>query len=136
VVKNPSSNAGDSGLIPGQDTKIPHASGQLNLRSATEGSLQPEPAFSQRKPVHYNQEPLCCNKDAGQPNKQTATITTTQTTQYSEHSSFFVLSISHKCIVSLSKMSESCLLGYFLGTLSMRLCVCIKMFFFFSMSLS
>ena len=28
VVKNPPSNAGDTGLIPGQGTKIPHAKGQ------------------------------------------------------------------------------------------------------------
>ena len=28
-VKNPSSNAGDVGLIPGWGTKIPHAVGQL-----------------------------------------------------------------------------------------------------------
>ena len=27
VVKNPSSNAGDVGSIPGQGTKIPHAAG-------------------------------------------------------------------------------------------------------------
>ena len=27
VVKNPSSNAGDVGFIPGQRTKIPHATG-------------------------------------------------------------------------------------------------------------
>ena len=46
VVKNPSSNVGDLGSMPGQDTKIPHASEQLNLCSATEGSLQPEQAFS------------------------------------------------------------------------------------------
>ena len=30
VVKNPPSNAGDWGLIPGQGTKIPHAAGQLS----------------------------------------------------------------------------------------------------------
>ena len=30
VVKNLPSNAGDVGSIPGQGTKIPHASGQLN----------------------------------------------------------------------------------------------------------
>ena len=30
VVKNPSSNAGDAGSIPGQGTKIPHAEGQLS----------------------------------------------------------------------------------------------------------
>ena len=29
VVKNPPSNAEDVGLIPGQETKIPHAMGQL-----------------------------------------------------------------------------------------------------------
>ena len=29
VVKNPPSNAGDSGSVPGQGTKIPHAAGQL-----------------------------------------------------------------------------------------------------------
>ena len=31
VVKNPPSNAGDTGSIPGWGTKIPHATGQLNL---------------------------------------------------------------------------------------------------------
>ena len=30
VVKNPPSNAGDVGSIPGQGTKIPHATGQLS----------------------------------------------------------------------------------------------------------
>ena len=33
VVKNPPSNAGDSGLIPGRGTKIPHAAGQLSPRT-------------------------------------------------------------------------------------------------------
>ena len=31
VVKNMPSNAGDTGSIPGQGTKIPHAVGQLSL---------------------------------------------------------------------------------------------------------
>ena len=31
MVKDPPSNAGDPGVIPGRGTKIPHASGQLNL---------------------------------------------------------------------------------------------------------
>ena len=31
VVKNPPSNAGDAGLIPGWGTKIPHVSGRLSL---------------------------------------------------------------------------------------------------------
>ena len=33
VVKNPSSNAGYAGLIPGPGTKIPHATGQLSPRA-------------------------------------------------------------------------------------------------------
>ena len=35
VVENPSYNAGDTGLTPGQGTKIPHAEGQLSPRAAT-----------------------------------------------------------------------------------------------------
>ena len=36
MVKNPSCNAGDSGLIPGQGTKIPHAAEQLRPCAATD----------------------------------------------------------------------------------------------------
>ena len=35
IVKNPPSNAGDAGSIPGQGTKIPHPSGQLNPQTTT-----------------------------------------------------------------------------------------------------
>ncbi|TEA35916.1 hypothetical protein DBR06_SOUSAS810017, partial [Sousa chinensis] len=35
VLKNPSSNAGDTGSIPGWGTKIPHATGQLSLCATT-----------------------------------------------------------------------------------------------------
>ena len=35
VVKNPPSNAGDTGSIPGQGSKISHAAGQLNLCATT-----------------------------------------------------------------------------------------------------
>ena len=35
VVKNPSSNAGDMGSIPGRGTKIPHAAVQLSPHAAT-----------------------------------------------------------------------------------------------------
>ena len=35
VVKNLPSNAGDTGSIPGPGTKIPHAKGQLSLRTTT-----------------------------------------------------------------------------------------------------
>ena len=33
MVKNPPYNAGDMGSIPGQGTKIPHATGQLSPRA-------------------------------------------------------------------------------------------------------
>ena len=39
LVKNPLSNAGDTGLIPVQGTKIPHATGQLSLYTTTEKPL-------------------------------------------------------------------------------------------------
>ena len=35
MVKNPPSNAGDAGTIPGQGTKIPHAAGQISPHTAT-----------------------------------------------------------------------------------------------------
>ena len=35
MVKNPPYNAGDVGLIPGQETKIPHAAGQLSPSATT-----------------------------------------------------------------------------------------------------
>ena len=41
MVKNPPSNAGDAGSIPGQGAKIPHAMGQLSPRASTR-----EPASS------------------------------------------------------------------------------------------
>ena len=44
VVKNPPSNAGDVGSIPGQGAKIPHAAGQLlSLRAATANPRALEP---------------------------------------------------------------------------------------------
>ena len=45
VVKNPPSNAGDAGSIPGRGTKIPCAAGQLSPRAATTG------------PAHRNKRP-------------------------------------------------------------------------------
>ena len=38
VVKNPPSNAGHMGSIPGQGTKIPHATGQLSPHSTNRES--------------------------------------------------------------------------------------------------
>ena len=41
VVKNPPSNAGDTGSIPGQGTKIPHATGQLSPHATTAEPMHP-----------------------------------------------------------------------------------------------
>ena len=35
MVKNPPSNSGEAGLIPGWGTKIPHVAGQLSLYTTT-----------------------------------------------------------------------------------------------------
>ena len=40
MVKNPPSNAGDAGSIPGRGTKIPHAVGQLSLHAAANEALR------------------------------------------------------------------------------------------------
>ena len=40
VVKNPPSNAGDRGSIPGQGTKILHVTGQLSPGTATRESAR------------------------------------------------------------------------------------------------
>ena len=47
VVKNPPSNAGDMGSIPGQGTRTPHAAEKLRPRISTT-----EPAVPQRKIPH------------------------------------------------------------------------------------
>ena len=51
VVKNPPANAGDMGLIPGRETKIPPAKGQLSLwATATEAHAPGTCALKQEKP--------------------------------------------------------------------------------------
>ena len=42
-MKNPPCNAGDTGSVPGQGTKIPYAAGQLSLCTATVESYALEP---------------------------------------------------------------------------------------------
>ena len=42
AVKNPPSNAGDVGSIPGQGTKIPHAVGQQSPHTATTEAHMPQ----------------------------------------------------------------------------------------------
>ena len=53
VVKNPPSNAGDVGSIPGQGTKIPHATGQVSPRALTteplRSALTTEPVYSRAR---------------------------------------------------------------------------------------
>ena len=59
VVKNPPSNAGDAGSIPGWGAKIPHATGQLSP-CATTTQLTPQRerenphATTRGKPAHRN----------------------------------------------------------------------------------
>ena len=57
VVKNLPYNAGDTGSIPGQGTKIPHAVGQLNPCATTTKPKCPEacmPQLEKRKPAFHN----------------------------------------------------------------------------------
>ena len=42
VIENLPPNSGDTGLIPGQGTKIPHAMWQLSLSTATTEPIRPE----------------------------------------------------------------------------------------------
>ena len=42
VIENPPFNAGDTGSIPGQGTKIPHAMGQPSPCSATREACTPQ----------------------------------------------------------------------------------------------
>ena len=61
MVKNSLSNAGDAGLIPSQETKMPHAEGQLNPLAATTEPACPGP------PVLQPEKPTYCNEDPAQP---------------------------------------------------------------------
>ena len=57
VAKNPPSNTGDAGSIPGRGTKIPRATGQLSPPQL----LSPH-ATTREKPARYNEEPLRHNE--------------------------------------------------------------------------
>ena len=54
MVKNPLANSGDVGLIPGQVTKILHATGKLS-------SCTLEPVFHKRGPCATTRQTMCCN---------------------------------------------------------------------------
>ena len=80
VVKNLLSNAGDTDLIPGQGTKIPHAMGQLS------------PCVTTREKASCCGEDLaCCNCDPTKPkqNKTTAKREWANRIWYSVQITFF-----------------------------------------------
>ena len=65
---------GDTGLVPSQGTKIPHATEQLNsCATTTESELSRAQAPQLRRtitqdPTWCNEAPTCCNQDPRQPN--------------------------------------------------------------------
>ena len=70
MVKNPPSNAGDTGSIPGRGAKIPHATGQLSLRTATTEStcsgayaqqLERSPRAAVKSLCAAKKDPACHN---------------------------------------------------------------------------
>ena len=61
MVENPSCNAGDTGSIPGQGTKIPCATGQLSPCAATT-ALWSLHATARENPVCRNEEPTRYNE--------------------------------------------------------------------------
>ena len=76
VVKNPLSDAADTGSVPGQGTKIPHAMGQLSpqsnfwacLQQATESMCsgpctppQDSPDATTGESARHNKDPACCS---------------------------------------------------------------------------
>ena len=58
VVKNPHSNAGDVGSIPGQEAKIPHATGQLRPHTTTEPLLSRAYIPQLGKSTHHIKDPM------------------------------------------------------------------------------
>ena len=55
AVKKPPSNTGDAGLIPGRETKIPHAAGQLSTSTTTTELV----CLNERAHVPQTTEPTC-----------------------------------------------------------------------------
>ena len=76
MVKNPPSNAGHVGLIPGRGTKIPHATGQLSPCASTRELMRPGARVPQleRENTHATtrEKPACHNEE---PEKHAATKT-------------------------------------------------------------
>ena len=62
MVKNPPTNTGQAGLIPGQGTKISHAVGELGpvLQPESLCATSPEPGCS--RAVHHERDPRSATK--------------------------------------------------------------------------
>ena len=70
VAKNPLANAGDMGSIPGPETKIPHALGQLSwcIWRLSPWSATREATDHNEKPVVFSRESLrASSEDPAQP---------------------------------------------------------------------
>ena len=73
MIRNPSSNAGYVGSIPGQGTKIPHAAGQLSPRATTREEktstpqLERSPHAATKNLCAATKDPVCPNQDLTQP---------------------------------------------------------------------
>ena len=81
MVKNLPSNAGDTGSIPGQGTKIPHAMGQLSPHATTTELMclnerarvpqlqSPHTTTGENPHATTREKAASCNKDLIQPKK-------------------------------------------------------------------
>ena len=63
AVKNPPSNAGNSGLIPGQRTETPRAAGQLSPHA----TIREPTSQTRKRPMHFSKDSVCCSYDPTQP---------------------------------------------------------------------
>ena len=81
MAKNLPSNAGDVGLIPGQGTKVPHATGQLSPHATTTEPTPPGDCTSQlerenphattrEEPEPHNEETSRCNERSRMPQQR------------------------------------------------------------------
>ena len=70
MIKNPPSNAGVIGLIPGVGTKIPQPVGQLSPHGATTESALCNRRSPQEKSVPHREEVMHLNKDPEEVHKR------------------------------------------------------------------
>ena len=85
VVKNPSCSAGDTGLIPSQGTKIPHAMERLS------------PSTAARESVHHNEKI---------PHDSTKSLHATTKTGGSQINKYIFLKVGHWTRILLWKLKK------------------------------